>query len=146
MRSHQGGPIRAADTPPAPPAPEPETRPLGRLLIAASDPDLRLYVRLGLDDLAIRVLEAADGLEALRRFDGRRADLVVADARMPGLGGVQLARELAARRASLLLLDDGAERSGSAGVTAVLVKPFDRRQLRLAALAAAGAGSRESVR
>ncbi len=112
-------------------APEPETRPLSRVLVAAPDPDLRLYLRLGLDGLAAEVLEAADGLEALLRLAGRRVDLVVADARMPRLDGLELGRVLAGRGIPLLLLDGGAvERPPEPAVTLVLEKPFDRRQLR----------------
>ena len=46
-------------------ATDPEPPFLGCVLVAASDPDLRLYVRLGLDGLAREVVEAADGVEAL---------------------------------------------------------------------------------
>ncbi len=49
------------------------------------------------------MLEAADGLEALQRLAGRPVDLVVADA---------------------------VERAPEPGVTVMLEKPFDRRQLR----------------
>ncbi len=118
--------------------------------MAASDPDLRLYLRLGLEDLAVKVLEAADGLEALQRLAGESVDLVVADARMPRLDGLELGRVLAVRGIPLLLLDEGVERP-QPGVSAVLEKPFDRRQLRrgvheaLAAADAAG-GSIEGVR
>ncbi len=131
MRAHQHGPARADDDAAARPASEPGARPLGSVLVAASDPDMRLYLRLGLDDLAVEVLEAADGLEALQRLAGRRVALVVADDRMPRLDGRELARVLAGRGVALLLLaGEEAEGPPEAGVSAVLVKPFDRRQLR----------------
>ena len=83
------------------------------------------------------VLEAADGIEALQRLAGRRADLVIADAVMPRLDGEELARVLAARGTPVLLLD-GISTLDLPQVT-VLAKPFDREQLRAAAAAAAQA-------
>ncbi len=130
MERHPHGPARFSGTASARPAPAPGARRLGRVLIAASDPDLRLYVRVGLDDLAGEVVEAADGLEALRRLAGRPADLVIADAVMPRLDGLELARVMAGRGVPVVLLDgvSAAEVPGAA----VLEKPFDRRQLRAA--------------
>ncbi len=99
-------------------------------LVAASDPDLRLYVRDGLEGLTSDVVEAADGLEALERLGGRRVDLAVADAQMPRLDGRELARVMAGRGVPVVLLDGVA---GGGPGTVVLEKPFDRQQLRAAA-------------
>ncbi len=61
-------PPETADRPAAtlrePPAPEPTTTAPDLVLIAADEPDLRVYVRRCLDGLAAEVVEAADGLEA----------------------------------------------------------------------------------
>ncbi len=103
---------------------------LACVVIAASDPDLRLYVRLGLEGMADEIVEAADGLEALQRLAGRPVDLVIADVDMPRLDGAELARVMAARGVPVLLLD-GVSRAEVPGV-AVLEKPFDRRELRAA--------------
>ncbi len=63
---------------------------LGRVLIAAPDANLRLYVRRRLAGMASEIVEAADGLEALQRLAGRLAELVIADAEMPRLDGTEL--------------------------------------------------------
>ncbi len=107
-----------------------DARLLGRVLIAADDPDLRLYLRRGLADMAAEIVEATDGLEALQRLGPRPADLVIADAEMPRLDGLELAAVLAGRGVPVLLLD-GVSR-GRPPEAAVLEKPFDRRQLRCA--------------
>ncbi len=110
-------------------APDPGREPLTSVLVAAPDPDMRLYLRLGLDGLAGEVLEAADCREALGRLAGERVALVIADAWMGH--DSELLRVLAARGIPLLLLDGGmAGRGSEPGVTAVLDKPFGRRQLR----------------
>ncbi len=119
--------------------PEPVAASLACVLIAASDPDLRLYVRRGLDGLADEVVEAADGLEALRRLAGQTADLVIAAAVMPRLDGLELARVMAGRGVPVLLLDGvSAAEARESGVTVVLEKPFDRRELRAAVRKAVG--------
>ncbi len=65
--------------------PRPADLLLGSVLIADDDPDLRLYVRRGLED----------GLEALQRLAGRPVDLVIANAEMPRLDGTELTRVIA---------------------------------------------------
>ncbi len=102
--------------------------PLARVLIAADDPDLRLYVRRGLDGMAAEIVEAGDGLEALQRLAGRPVDLVIADAEMPRLDGAELARVLAAREVPVVILDGVNRHEVPRGV--VLERPFDRGQLR----------------
>ncbi len=119
---------RPADPAHRSPVPQPATHLLARVLIAASDPDLRLYVRVGLEGMVDEMVEAADGLEALQRMAGRRVDLVIADAYMPRLDGAELARVMTVRGVPVLLLD-GVSRAEVPGA-AVLEKPFDRRQLR----------------
>ncbi len=108
---------------------------LNCVLIAASEPDLRLYVRDGLDGLAGEIVEAEDGLLALEKMGGRRIDLVIADVPMPRLDGLELARVMRGRQVPVILLDGDSARQ--AGVAAVLEKPFDRRQLRAAVQQAA---------
>ncbi|MGD0243013.1 MAG: ATP-binding protein [Streptosporangiaceae bacterium] len=66
---------------------------LGTVLLADDDTRFRAVVRGLLDGLASRVLEAADGAEALAMVKDHPVDLLLADMRMPGLdGGALLAR------------------------------------------------------
>ncbi len=119
------------------PAPEPGPPLLARVVIAAHEPDLRLYVRLGLEGMAEEIVEASDGLEALQRMAGRPVDLVIADAVMPRLDGAELARVMVGRGVPVVLLDRVSRAEVPGAV--VLEKPFDRRELRAAVrLAAAG--------
>jgi signal transduction histidine kinase/CheY-like chemotaxis protein len=66
---------------------------LGTVLLADDDTRFRAVLRGLLDGLAGRVLEAADGGQALALVKDNPVDLVLADMRMPGLdGGALLAR------------------------------------------------------
>ncbi|RXZ80308.1 DNA-binding response regulator [Paenibacillaceae bacterium] len=102
-----------------------------RLLIVDDDPHIReLIVHfMGLEGL--EVVEAANGLEALRILDDIKVDLVVLDIMMPGMDGWELCREL--RKQSdlpLLMLTAKGETSQivkgfALGTDDYLVKPFD---------------------
>jgi signal transduction histidine kinase/CheY-like chemotaxis protein len=70
-----------------------QTPALGTVLVADDDDRFRAVLRGMLDGLASRVLEAADGGQALAMAKEHPVDLVLADMRMPGLdGGALLAR------------------------------------------------------
>ena len=70
-----------------------QTPRLGTVLLADDDAGFRAVLRGMLDGLASRILEAADGTQALAIAKGKPVDLVLADMRMPGLdGGALLAR------------------------------------------------------
>jgi DNA-binding NarL/FixJ family response regulator len=74
-----------------------------RILLADDHAVVRRGLRLVLDaepDLSV-VAEAADGLEALAVGLREGVDLAVLDVAMPGLTGLQVARELSARRPEL---------------------------------------------
>ncbi len=70
-----------------------QTPRLGTVLLADDDAGFRAVLRGMLDGLAGRVLEAADGVQALAMVKDSPVDLVLTDMRMPGLdGGALLAR------------------------------------------------------
>ncbi len=68
------------------------------VLIADDDEDMRLYLKGCLHGLgAARVIETADGENALRVARAEALDLVVTDLRMPQLDGIELCVGLKAR-------------------------------------------------
>jgi DNA-binding NarL/FixJ family response regulator len=73
-----------------------KTKPIAALIVDDED-DIRLLVRMVLqnagDDLSVAG-EAADGREALEIFANTDVDVVILDQRMPGLSGVETAREM----------------------------------------------------
>jgi DNA-binding response OmpR family regulator len=109
-----------------------------RILICDDEPHIRLVVAARLRGAGHAVLEAADGLEALRCAEQDRPDLVITDFQMPELSGLELARALAERPSLagvpiIMLTARGhavePERLARTRIVAVLPKPFSAREL-----------------
>jgi CheY-like chemotaxis protein len=66
---------------------------LGTILLVDDDPELRAVVVAILVGPGYTVLSAADGYEAVRLLADRSVDLLIADVMMPGLSGLELARQ-----------------------------------------------------
>ena len=105
------------------------------VLLVDDDADMRLYLRSCLRSLSSpfdRVIEAADGLDALRLVRSGTVDLVITDVGLPGFDGLRLCRAIrddaALRHVSVLLISgDGVEDDGYAD--GFLAKPFNSHQL-----------------
>lgn len=116
-------------------------RPATGIALLVDDEDIvRMSTAAMLADLGYEVIEARSAEEALRLIDaGEMFDILVTDHLMPGMTGVDLAREVHGRRpqARILLVSGYAEVEGVAAELPRLVKPF--RQADLAAKLAEGA-------
>jgi signal transduction histidine kinase/CheY-like chemotaxis protein len=122
-------------------AAEPREAPLARgnetILLAEDDDVLRRLTARILTAQGYRVLEASDGVEALRVADehGGTLDLLTTDMVMPSMGGHDLASQLTARRPGLKVLfvsgytDDAIGRGELQPGDAFLQKPVDPRIL-----------------
>jgi CheY-like chemotaxis protein len=64
------------------------------ILVAEDHTDSREVLRQFLESLGAEVLLAGDGIEALGILEARAPDIVLADIRMPGMGGLQLAQRM----------------------------------------------------
>ena len=67
------------------------------LLFIEDDDQIRLALRLALEDEGYEVMEAADGRSGLERFAEREPDLVLLDLRLPDISGFDVCRTLRAR-------------------------------------------------
>ena len=111
------------------------------VLLVDDDPDMRLYLRSCLRSPAVeidRVLEAGDGLEALRLARTGGVNLVISDIVLPGMDGRALCRairETPELDEIVVLLISGEDGVGTheGDADGFLAKPFNSRQL-LAAL------------
>ena len=128
------------------PAAEPVARGHGERVLVVDDEEALVAVtaevlkRIGYD-----AVECADGAAALAAFETGRVDAVVADELMPGLSGTELAILLRRHRAGLpIVLVSGytgpmlAERALGAGITEILKKPVQSRDLAAALARALG--------
>jgi two-component system phosphate regulon response regulator PhoB len=64
------------------------------VLVVDDDEAIRTVVRWQLDDAGFRVVEAQDGPSALRRLRNDQPALVVLDLSLPGLGGLDILRQV----------------------------------------------------
>jgi signal transduction histidine kinase/CheY-like chemotaxis protein len=76
---------------------------LGTVLVADDDPSFRRVLTGLLTPMADRLLEAADGREALALLADNPADLVLADMRMPGMDGGALLSRLPAAVPAIII-------------------------------------------
>lgn len=113
-----------------------------RVLVADNNPVNLRYIASLCRDLGLEVREAGDGLDALKQWTQQQPDIVLLDARMPGMPGVEVARNIRKREVNqprCLILAISAHLESyeqteflQAGADAILLKPFDRLQLQQA--------------
>ncbi len=105
-----------------------------RILVVDDDAMVResIQLMLELDGHAIEL--AGSGPEALERFASGRYDVILTDNRMPGMTGLELARQIKAKDpAQLVILFSGSPPGGSCSpCDRVLLKPFSSADLRKA--------------
>jgi CheY-like chemotaxis protein len=109
----------------------------GTIVVVEDDEQVRLAICDVLKEAGLHVIEACDGIEALRACRGHagQVDLVLSDMVMPKLGGTDLARRLAAFAPSTkIIYMSGNPHGGLPGIRphelgAVLQKPFTPGQL-----------------
>ncbi|MGD8342023.1 MAG: hybrid sensor histidine kinase/response regulator [Desulfobacterales bacterium] len=65
-----------------------------KILLVDDEKDIREILSLALVDMGYRVLEAQNGVEALRIFKETRPALVLTDIKMPGMDGIELLQKI----------------------------------------------------
>ncbi len=99
---------------------------------------MRKMISFTLKGAGHEVIEAADGVEALKTLQTRAVDLVITDVNMPNMDGLTLTRSLRAlpqfaRTPIVLLTTESAPEKKAegraAGATGWIVKPFQQEQL-----------------
>ncbi len=107
-----------------------------RVLVVDDDAGVRYTLREILETEGLAVEEAADGADALSRFEAHPAPLVVTDLRMPGMDGMALLRALVARPQPprvVVITAHGSERQAveamKAGAHDYFRKPFETDEL-----------------
>ena len=108
------------------------------ILLADDEAHLRRLVRTTIESSEYRILEAANGTEALSLANGEHPDLVVLDWMMPGMPGIEVARALRENpdtsQIPIILLtgmDKESERQHGylVGADAYMAKPFGPLEL-----------------
>jgi two-component system, OmpR family, KDP operon response regulator KdpE len=106
-----------------------------RILVVDDEAQIRRVLRAALTGHGYEVVEARSGEEALERMASGRADLVLLDVNMPGMGGLEACREIRSESeaAIIMLTVRNAERDKvealDAGADDYVTKPFSTREL-----------------
>jgi DNA-binding response OmpR family regulator len=107
------------------------------VLLVDDEAGILAALQRGLRREPYELLVAGSAREALRILEERRVDVVLSDHQMPGMSGLELVREIAARwPATRVLLITGwpadldATELRSLGVRGLIAKPWDARELR----------------
>ena len=104
------------------------------VLLVEDDDLIRLTTTEMLSDIGCKVREARTAQEALKILDERPVDILLTDVGLPGVSGLQLARDVRARRPDLRLVlatGDSGVKSEAARLGAIfIVKPYTPASLR----------------
>jgi two-component system, OmpR family, response regulator ResD len=110
-------------------------RPARRILIVDDEPPVREVVGQYLQLEGYTVMQAADGLEALRLAEAYPPDLVILDLMLPGIDGLDVCRRLRTKSAVPILMltartEDTDKFAGfDAGTDDYITKPFRSREV-----------------
>lgn len=103
------------------------------ILVVEDDESLRLLWRAALRFEGFDVIEAGDGIEALRAMEQRTPDLVLLDLGLPRLGGVSVRQEIGSqaitRNIPVVIVTGSAEDLDHLRVPCILRKPVDVDEL-----------------
>ncbi|QFY42368.1 response regulator [Candidatus Methylospira mobilis] len=108
------------------------------ILIVDDSASLRQVVNISLTGAGYDVIEAYDGVDGLRKLDGRKIHLIISDVNMPNMDGitfVEEAKKLPNYKFTPIIMltteaGEGKKQAGqSAGVKAWVVKPFQPAQM-----------------
>lgn len=103
------------------------------ILVVEDDEDLRRLFRTALSLAGYDVVEAGDGMEALRWIDHSPPDLVILDLLLPGLSGLVVQQEIAAqvvtRQIPIVVITGSTLDADGMNVACFLRKPVSPDQL-----------------
>jgi PAS domain S-box-containing protein len=104
------------------------------VLLVEDDDLIRLTTTEMLSDIGCKVREAGTAQEALKILDEQPVDILLTDVGLPGVSGLQLARDVCARRPNLCLVlatgDSGVKSEAAQLGATLIVKPYTPKSLR----------------
>jgi DNA-binding response OmpR family regulator len=108
---------------------------MNKILIVDDDLNIRRLVRMFLEPAGFGVLEANDGVEALRIMEEHRVDMAILDIMMPNMDGYRLCENIRSYyEMPILMITAKAERRDklkgfALGADDYVTKPFDPQEL-----------------
>lgn len=110
------------------------TKPLQKILCADDESDMRMMIKLSLENVGgYQVMTCASGQELLDNIESWNPDLIVLDAIMPGMDGMETLERIKAHEKFksvpvMFMTGKAKEEEGTmlaAGAIGVVIKPFD---------------------
>lgn len=108
------------------------------VLIVDDSAYVRRMIRFALAPFQFELIDAHDGVEAIRQLENNSIDLLITDLKMPNMDGFELIQEVRSRVENKLMPiimltgesdDKCRERAREVGVSAYIVKPFVPEQI-----------------
>src|SRR5205085_12615779 len=109
------------------------------VLVVEDSPTMRQLIVYALKRLSeVKITEAQDGLDALKKLAAERFDLILSDINMPNLDGLKLVKRLRETEATktipiVMITTEGAvedrQRALALGATAYITKPIQAPQV-----------------
>lgn len=118
--------------------PDPKKREEVRVMIVDDDPFVRDIIRAKLSTKGLEMIEAANGLEALKKAESENPCLIILDIMMPGIDGFDVCERLRSNPVTvdvpiLFLTSKGdltdRERAMRLGALDFILKPFSPQRL-----------------
>jgi AmiR/NasT family two-component response regulator len=106
-----------------------------RILLAEDESIIRMGLRRILEEAGHRVVAAPDGRTAVKLARQTGPDLAILDIKMPGLDGLEVARQIFARRPLPIVVltaygdRELVEQAAELPILAYLIKPVDEQEL-----------------
>ena len=107
-------------------------------MIVDDSASMRQMIMFTLTSAGYEVVEASDGMDALKKLNDRMVHLIIADVNMPNMDGIELIRKIRDLKEykfiPIIVLTTESqvtlkEEGKSAGATGWIVKPFTQSQL-----------------
>ena len=104
-----------------------------KILIVDDSESVRMIARVALREQGYEVVEAGNGVEALKQLDAERVNLVISDVNMPEMDGITLLKQIKAsakhKFMPIIMLtteagQDKKDEGRAAGAKAWITKPF----------------------
>jgi two-component system, chemotaxis family, chemotaxis protein CheY len=111
------------------------------ILVVDDSGSVRNVVSIALRSAGYEVVEASDGLEGIKRLDGRKLHLIISDVNMPRMDGISFLREVKKhpqyKFTPVMMLtteagDDRREQGRTEGAKAWMTKPFQPEKMLMA--------------
>jgi two-component system chemotaxis response regulator CheY len=108
------------------------------ILVVDDSAYVRRMIRFALAPDVYRIIEAHDGVDALKSVDANRIDLIITDLKMPNMDGFELIRNIRSRSEyeflPIIMLsgestDECRVVARDVGVSAFIIKPFVPEQI-----------------